>query len=200
MPRCRSLRRAVAGDAVAGDAEAGELLDVHVQQRSRPRPFVAAEALPLPSRPAREPMSPEHLPDRRASPTHDPRQPAWAEVGLAAGPQDRLLLAGAQPPRLAQRPRGAIDERRDDAPPSSQRCHQRCAVAGDTLKRAAARFSDIPASIASTSSRRPASPSLALACNFITALLWARVLADAHSLKGGPDDPSAVHNLCGQLS
>jgi SAM-dependent methyltransferase len=72
---------------------------------------------------------------------------------------------------------------------------------GDTLKQAAACFSDIPASIASTNSRRPASPSFALACRFITALLWVQVLADPHTLKGGPDvSPSAVHNLCGQLS
>ena len=85
------------------------------------------------------------------------------------------------------RTRRAISKRRGDRPPSSQRCHQRCAVAGETLKQAAARLSDIPASIASTSSRRPASPSFALACRFITALLWAQVLADPHSLKGGPD-------------
>jgi putative hemolysin len=35
--------------------------------------------------------------------------------------------------------------------PASQRCHQRCAVAGDTLKAAAAAFSVIPSAIAETS-------------------------------------------------
>jgi hypothetical protein len=32
------------------------------------------------------------------------------------------------------------------------------------------------------------------------ALLWAQVLADPHTLKGGPDEPSAVHNLYGRLT
>jgi hypothetical protein len=40
---------------------------------------------------------------------------------------------------------------RASSPASSQRCHQRCAVAGDTLKAAAAAFSVIPPSIAQTS-------------------------------------------------
>jgi arsenate reductase (thioredoxin) len=56
-------------------------------------------------------------------------------------------------------------------PPSSQRCHQRCAVAGETLKAAAAAFSDRPSSIARTNATRPANPSLALACRYIRALL-----------------------------
>jgi hypothetical protein len=42
-------------------------------------------------------------------------------------------------------------ERRASSPASSQRCHQRCAVAGDTLKAAAAAFSVIPPAIAETS-------------------------------------------------
>jgi hypothetical protein len=40
---------------------------------------------------------------------------------------------------------------RASAVASSQRCHQRCAVAGDTLKAAAAAFNVIPSSIAQTS-------------------------------------------------
>ena len=47
-------------------------------------------------------------------------------------------------------------------PPSSQRCHQRCAVAGATPKATAARRSEQPSSTARTSATRPASPSLAL--------------------------------------
>jgi len=58
-------------------------------------------------------------------------------------------------------------------PPSSQRCHQRCAVAGETLKAAAAAFKESPSSTARTNASRPASPSLALACRYIRALLWA---------------------------
>lgn len=46
-------------------------------------------------------------------------------------------------------------------PPSSQRCHQRCAVAGETLKAAAAAFNEQPSSIARTNATRPANPSLA---------------------------------------
>jgi hypothetical protein len=42
----------------------------------------------------------EHLPDRRARSTTDPGQAARPEVGLPAGPQDRLLLGGAEAPRL----------------------------------------------------------------------------------------------------
>src|SRR5947208_4969103 len=56
-------------------------------------------------------------------------------------------------------------------PPSSQRCHQRCAVADETLKAAAAALSERPSSTARTSASRPASPSLALACRYIRALL-----------------------------
>jgi len=51
-PTVEILRRAVAGNAMAGDAEAGELFDVHVQEGSWPRPFVAAIALPLLTRSA----------------------------------------------------------------------------------------------------------------------------------------------------
>jgi hypothetical protein len=49
-------------------------------------------------------------------------------------------------------------ERRSCSPAACKRCHQRCAVAGD-----------IPDSIASTSSRRPRRPSLALRCSCIRA-------------------------------
>ena len=43
------------------------------------------------------------------------------------------------------------NDARPSAVASSQRCHQRCAVAGDTLKQAAACFSVIPPAIADTS-------------------------------------------------
>jgi hypothetical protein len=41
--------------------------------------------------------------------------------------------------------------RRASSPASNQRCHQRCAVAGETLKAAAAAFSVIPPAIADAS-------------------------------------------------
>ena len=44
---------------------------------------------------------------------------------------------------------------------------------GMSLKAAAAAFSDIPSSIALTSANRPDSPSFALACRYIRALLRA---------------------------
>src|SRR4051812_36171957 len=88
-PAVQILRPSVAGDAVTRDAEAGEPLHVHVQERARPRPLVAAVALRLPAWPSREPMPPEHLPDRRAGPAHDPRQPPRPEVRLTSRAQDR---------------------------------------------------------------------------------------------------------------
>jgi hypothetical protein len=55
-----------------------------------------------------------------------------------------------------------------------KRCHQRCAVAGETLKTAAAALSVNPSAIARAPARdRQASPSLALACRYIRALLRA---------------------------
>jgi len=79
---------------------------------------------------------------------------------------------------------------------SIQRCHQRCAVAGETLKQTAAAFNERPSSIAPTSARRPASPSFALACRDIRSS-FEQVFGETHSLKGGPDEiPLAVHNLC----
>src|SRR3954470_16892841 len=68
---------------------------------------------------------------------------------------------------------------------SRQRCHQRLAVAGETLKAPAAAFHERPPSTARTNARRPASPSLALACRYIPALL--RESWQTHSLEGGPD-------------
>jgi hypothetical protein len=44
-------------------------------------------------------------------------------------------------------------------------------VAGETLKGAAAAYSDIPSSTAFTNAKRPANPSLALAFRYIRALL-----------------------------
>lgn len=118
------------------------------------------------------------------------------------GPQDRRLLGRGQPARLAQRPRRAINQRRghaaavDPAMPPAMSGRRRHAEAGcSPLQR-------YPDSIASTNSRRPADPSLALACRSITALLldmgpW----QNPHTLKGGPvNSLSAVHNLCGQIS
>jgi hypothetical protein len=77
-------------------------------------------------------------------------------------------------------------------PPSNQRCHQRCAVAGDTPKANAASLSEQPASIAATSAARPASPSLALASHIHPSPPLGVESGKTHSLKGGPDRTSAV--------
>src|SRR6266508_6371999 len=82
----------------------------------------------------------------------------------------RLSPDGARRGRL-ERSNRQESVRRASSPASSQRCHQRCAVAGDTLKATAAAFSVIPSAIALTRAKRPASPSLALACRYIRALL-----------------------------
>src|SRR6266566_3388412 len=85
---------------------------------------------------------------------------------------------------------------RASSAPSDQRCHQRCAVAGETLKRRAAALIEQPPSIAWTSAKRAASPSLALACRYIRALLRGRGLRRPTASKEGRIEPSAVHNLC----
>ena len=85
---------------------------------------------------------------RRTIPAKTPRP----EAGLAPGAQDRLLLGGRQAPRLATGPGAAV------AKPGARgelllacrrrRCHQRWAVAGATLRAAAAALNVIPDSIA----------------------------------------------------
>src|SRR5436190_13637949 len=93
---------------MTGLVEAGELLDVDLQERAWSRPLVAAWRRQLRSRSAREAVPPEHLPDRRACPAHDPGQPAGPVPGLPARGQDRLLLERAQLPRRAARPTRTI--------------------------------------------------------------------------------------------
>src|SRR5262245_23549999 len=84
-------------------------------------------------------MPPEHLPDSRAGTTNKTRQARRAEVGLATGAQDRLLLGGRQPPWLPKRPRGAIHKRRvraaaiKPAMPPTVRCRRRHPETGTRL-------------------------------------------------------------------
>src|SRR5256885_4430296 len=106
------LRGPVAGHAVTGLAKAPDLLDVHVQQRSRSRPLIATIGLSPGLGTAREAMTVQNLPDRRARPLHYAREPAWPEVGLASSAEDRLLFGERQTPRLAMRPARAIQQRR----------------------------------------------------------------------------------------
>lgn len=173
---------------LAWDADAGELLDLHVQQRARTQPLVAAVALLLPARPAGKTMPAQHLPDRRAYAPHDPCQSTGAEVGIATRTQDRLLLRRSQSPRLALRPRGAVAQRRQGAAALIQRCHQRCAVAAGTLNREhqlmPARQSELRVSV------RIHHGPLGVAC------LWRTRTAS----KDGRMYLSAVHNLCGRIS
>src|SRR5581483_1616251 len=91
-----------------GEAKGRQLGGVDVDQRSGPRPLIAAaRGLRLAAKP-RETVAAKHLPDRRAGPADDPGQPPGAEVGLAAGAQDRFLLGGRQAPWLALRARAAV--------------------------------------------------------------------------------------------
>src|SRR5581483_11926491 len=90
-------------------------------------------------RPPRESVPPEQLPDRRASTADDPRQPARAEVRLAASAQDRLLLDRLQPPRLTKRPARAVEEccqlsvALPPAMPPAVRCRRRDTETGRRL-------------------------------------------------------------------
>jgi len=63
---------------------------------------------------------------------------------------------------LLDRSSKQLSERRSSALASRQRRDQRQAVAGETLKQAAACFSEQPCSTARASAYRPANPSLAL--------------------------------------
>jgi hypothetical protein len=103
-------RSSSGGDRVAGLAKARQLGHVDVLNRTGPRPLIAAVAVALRAPAAREAVAVEHLPDRRAGPAHDPRQPRRAEVRLAPGAQDRLLLALREPPRQGRRPARAVEQ------------------------------------------------------------------------------------------
>jgi hypothetical protein len=72
--------------------------------------------------------------------------------------------------------RGQLERSSSDSgqrSPSIQRCHHRWTVAGETLNAAATVRIECPSATLCTSARRPAKPSLALACTSIRALLRA---------------------------
>jgi hypothetical protein len=79
--------------------------------------------------------------------------------------------------------------------PLSQRCQQRCAVAGETREGRRGRPHGETPSIAATRAKRTASPSLAFACRSFRASLE-RESGKTRGLKRGPVWTSAVHNLC----
>ena len=171
-PVARALR-AVAGHSVAGAQEAGVAACVHVQQVAGAGPLVRlagslTAAAGARCRARRSTFQPSSARSRSR------RRPAAAPSRSAPAGADRTPASSARElTRRAVRPDRAIEQhdggRRASSLASSQRCHQRCAVAGETLKAAAAAFSDRPCSIARTSASRPASPSLALACGYIRA-------------------------------
>jgi hypothetical protein len=100
----------------------------------------------------------------------------------------RPAPAGADAASGAADSNDRTDTTTSGVPPHPQQASgadQRCAVAGETLKQAAC-FSEQPSSIARTSARRPANPSLALACRY-TRPSFERESWQTHSLKGGPD-------------
>ena len=145
MPRLRSCVARSPVTRWPGTLKRRELLDVHVQQRSRPRPLVAAVALAA-ARAADARGRAARAPSRSSSARGGRSPPAGPDrVGLAPGAQDRLLLRRLSRRGCAMRTRRAIEQapsrRRAALQPA---CHQRCAVAGETLKRAAAPCSDAP--------------------------------------------------------
>ena len=166
--RVRVRLAAVAVRPVAGPVELGQLERVDVQQRAGLGPLIAARGLrPLAATLARHAVTLEHLPDRRAMPPGQELQLHRPPVGLLARGQDRLLGLDAQRPRTRARPRrpacaDTLSDARSASLAARQRCHHRCAVAGATLRAAAAALSVDPLSINITSSRRPCSPSLHL--------------------------------------
>jgi hypothetical protein len=85
-------------------------------------------------------------------------------------------------------------------PPSTQRCHHRCAVAGDTPKATAATLNEQPSSTARTSAIRPANPSLALACRYIRALLWAWSPGRPTASKEGRIEPQPFTTSVGRTA
>jgi len=88
-------------------------------------------------------------------------QPVWRRQAQIASASSGASRLGKRRGRLERSSRHD-NVARASSPASSQRCHQRCAVAGDTLKQAAAALSVIPPAIAHTSAWRPANPSFAL--------------------------------------
>ncbi len=87
------------------------------------------------------------------------------------------------------------NECRSASEASSYRCHQRCAVAGETFSDAAACLNVIPPSIASQRASRPAGPSFALPWICIRVLLGRELFADPQPGMR-PDASSTVHNVC----
>ena len=96
----------VAGTAVAvapalgplalrpGCSKRARRVDIDVQERSGARALIAVVGLPSRSAALGEPVAVQDLPDCRAAPSADPRQPARTEIGLPARSQDWLLLGG----------------------------------------------------------------------------------------------------------
>jgi hypothetical protein len=77
-------------------------------------------------------------------------QPVFCRQAQIASASSGASCRGERRGRLERSSRHDSVERAS-ALASRQRCHQRCAVAGDTLKAAAAAFNDSPPAIAHTS-------------------------------------------------
>jgi hypothetical protein len=149
------LASTVAGEAVSGLLEARLLGRVHGQQVARAGPRVAVCRLAHRTRWPRDPRPPEHLPDGRMAEAGRAcdkpwPQPVWRRQAQIASASSGASRRGERCGRLE---RSSRHDRvaRASSPASSQRCHHRCAVAGDTLKAAAAAFNVIPPAIAATS-------------------------------------------------
>ena len=174
--------------------------DVHVQQVAGAGPLVAPGRLPLRPRAPRESVPAKHLPDGRVREAGRGRDQAWAPAGAAAAGADpclqrrselarratgsaraiaqagaaaAVLLAGrrpAMPPAMRGRGRDAEGRRGGLDAHSPFDCQHERQAAGQS-------------ELGVTVKRHPG-PS------------FGRESWQTHSLKGGPDVLSGVHNVC----
>jgi hypothetical protein len=125
------------------------------------------------------------------APGHQTRSPA----SLAPTVADPLLQLGSQQPRRAVRTAGAVEQRLRPALAPSQRCHQRWAVAGETLKAAA------PPGVRGLPSRRDQSEAagqseLGVSVQVHPCPPLSCRSGKTHSLKGGPDKEPQPFTTC----
>src|SRR5215210_802901 len=113
---------ALPGRPVPGPVELRQLERVDVQQGASLGPLIATAAVAvLAAAPARDAVTREHLPDRRAMPAGQELQLHRPVVGVLARGQDRCLRVGAQRPRTRPRYRRPGPQTRPRDPLSLRR-------------------------------------------------------------------------------
>src|SRR6266508_1548897 len=195
---------ALARDGVTGGEEARIASDVHVQQVARAGPLVAAGRFAPSARAGSQAVAAQHLRDRRVRVREFERQQPRPPAGAAPSGADPPLLADREQPwhparaarpvieadacapllgaRLAPAPRPATGRRRRDAEGGRGR-PQRASLFDRTHERVATGQSELRVTV----NLHPGPSSRSES--------W-----QTHSLEGGPDVPSAVHNLCGRVN